>query len=114
MTRYQRAAVHDFGILYREAGPREAPVIVLLQGFPMSSHMFSNLIPLLADRFHGAPVGFRLALAHSERITAIISLNGNAYRASVGLPGVIHLSSIQDCLERTARSGGFWCSTTPS
>jgi pimeloyl-ACP methyl ester carboxylesterase len=118
-----------FRIFYREAGPKDAPAILLLHGFPTSSHMFRNLIPALADRYHvvapdlpgfgssdapdrkqfrytfanlaktidtftqtigleryaiyvfdyGAPVGLRLALAHSERITAIISQNGNAY-----------------------------------
>jgi len=116
-------------IFYREAGPKPAPHILLLHGFPTSSHMFRNLIPRLADRFHvvapdlpgfgfsdapdrkkyrytfeqlaktidnftqaigldhyaiyvfdyGAPVGLRLALAHPERITAIVSQNGNAY-----------------------------------
>ena len=124
--------VSDIGgnkIFYREAGSKTAPNILLLHGFPTSSHMFRNLIPLLADRYHviapdlpgfgfsdipdrknfhytfdnlartiddftqaigldryaiyvfdyGAPVGFRLALAHPERITAIISQNGNAY-----------------------------------
>jgi pimeloyl-ACP methyl ester carboxylesterase len=116
-------------IFYREAGPKTAANILLLHGFPTSSHMFRNLIPLLADRYHviapdlpgfgfsdvpdgrtfrytfenlaknidrftqamgldryaiyvfdyGAPVGLRLALAHPERVTAIISQNGNAY-----------------------------------
>jgi pimeloyl-ACP methyl ester carboxylesterase len=127
--RYQQATVDDSKIFYREAGPRSAPTILLLHGFPTSSHMFRNLIPALADRYHvvapdlpgfgfsdapnrnrfrytfenlakvidsftqttglknyaiyvfdyGAPVGLRLALAHPERITAIISQNGNAY-----------------------------------
>lgn len=129
MTTYQHAIVDDSRIFYREAGPKDAPTILLLHGFPTSSHMFRNLIPLLADRFHvvapdlpgfgfsdapdrarfrytfenlskvigrltrtiglercaiyvfdyGAPVGFRLALADPERITAIVSQNGNAY-----------------------------------
>lgn len=129
MTTYQRATVDGSSIFYREAGPKSASTILLLHGFPTSSHMFRNLIPLLADRFHvvapdlpgfgfsdapdrarfrytfenlakvmdrftqtlglgryalyvfnyGAPVGFRLALAHPERITAIVSQNGNAY-----------------------------------
>src|SRR5215467_10763146 len=129
MTRYQFAKVDGIKIFYREAGSKTAPTILLLHGFPTSSHMFRNLIPLLADRYHvvapdlpgfgfsdvpdrkrfrytfenlsttigdfaqtiglnryaiyvfdyGAPVGFRLALAHPERITAIISQNGNAY-----------------------------------
>jgi len=129
MTRYQHAIVNGSKIFYREAGPKTAPTILLLHGFPTSSHMFRNLIPTLADRYHviapdlpgfgfsdvpdrrqflytfenlakvidtftqtiglerygiyvfdyGAPVGFRLALAHPERVTAIISQNGNAY-----------------------------------
>jgi pimeloyl-ACP methyl ester carboxylesterase len=129
MTKYQHAIVDGFKIFFREAGEKTAPTILLLHGFPTSSHMFRNLIPALADRFHvvapdlpgfgfsdapdrksfrytfehlaqvidgftqaigleryaiyvfdyGAPVGLRLALAHPERITAIISQNGNAY-----------------------------------
>ncbi len=116
-------------MFYREAGPAGAPKLLLLHGFPSSSHMFRDLIPLLADRFHiiapdlpgfgrsdmpsrsafnytfdhiadvvdrftetvgfdryaiyvfdyGAPTGFRLAVRHPDRITAIISQNGNAY-----------------------------------
>ena len=129
MIRYQYAAVDGIKIFYREAGSKTAPTILLLHGFPTSSHMFRNLIPALADRYHvvapdlpgfgfsdapdrkrfgytfetlamligsftqtigldrfaiyvfdyGAPVGLRLALAHSDRITAIISQYGNAY-----------------------------------
>jgi len=129
MTTYQRALANGHAVFYREAGPKDAPTIILLHGFPTSSHMFRNLIPALADRYHlvapdlpgfgfsdapdrkafpytfanianvvdqftqaigldryaiyifdyGAPVGLRLALAHPERITAIISQNGNAY-----------------------------------
>jgi pimeloyl-ACP methyl ester carboxylesterase len=129
MTSYQHAIVDGFKIFYREAGSKTAPTILLLHGFPTSSHMFRNLIPALADRYHviapdlpgfgfsdapdrkrfpytfehlanvinsftevkgldryaiyvfdyGAPVGLRLALAHPERITAVISQNGNAY-----------------------------------
>jgi pimeloyl-ACP methyl ester carboxylesterase len=129
MISYKHAAVDGHRIFYREAGPETAPTILLLHGFPTSSHMFRNLIPELADRYHvvapdllgfgfsdapdrkqfrytfenlakvidsftrsislerfaiyvfdyGAPVGFRLALARPERITAIISQNGNAY-----------------------------------
>lgn len=116
-------------LFYREAGQADAPVILLLHGFPTSSHMFRDLIPQLARKYrviapdlpgfgfttvpaarnyrytfdslaktigafvdalgltryaiyvfdYGAPVGFRLALAHPERISAIISQNGNAY-----------------------------------
>jgi len=129
MIRYKHALVDGHKIFYREAGPPSAPAVLLLHGFPTSSHMFRNLIPALADSYHvvapdlpgfgfsdapdrkqfpytfgnlarvidaftqtigltrfaiyvfdyGAPVGFRLALAHPERITAIISQNGNAY-----------------------------------
>jgi len=129
MIRYQRALVDGQQIFYREAGSKDAPAVLLLHGFPTSSHMFRNLIPVLADRFHvvapdlpgfgfsdapdrnsfsytfenlaktidkftqvvglnryaiyvfdyGAPVGFRLALANPQKITAIISQNGNAY-----------------------------------
>jgi pimeloyl-ACP methyl ester carboxylesterase len=129
MIKYQNATVDGHKIFYREAGSKAAPAILLLHGFPTSSHMFRNLIPDLADHYHvvapdlpgfgfsdapdrkqfrytfenlantldnftqtidlerfaiyvfdyGAPVGLRLALAHPERITAIISQNGNAY-----------------------------------
>ena len=129
MITYQHATVNDNKIFYREAGSKTAPSILLLHGFPTSSHMFRNLIPALAERYHvvapdlpgfgfsdqpdrkqflytfenlaktiasfteaigidrfaiyvfdyGAPVGLRLALAHPERITAVISQNGNAY-----------------------------------
>ncbi|MBN3766987.1 alpha/beta hydrolase [Burkholderia sp. Ac-20365] len=126
---HRHADVDGFNVFYREAGPTGAPKLLLLHGFPSSSHMFRDLIPLLADRFHivapdlpgfgqsdmperkdfaytfdnlanvidrftevigfdryavyvfdyGAPTGFRLALKHPERVTAIISQNGNAY-----------------------------------
>ena len=123
---YRSADVDGFHIFYREAGPAGAPKLLLLHGFPSASHMFRDLIPLLADRWHiiapdfpgfgksdmpprgctfdriahtidrftevvgfdryavyvfdyGAPTGFRLAVKHPDRITAIISQNGNAY-----------------------------------
>jgi pimeloyl-ACP methyl ester carboxylesterase len=129
MVIYQKAAFDGSNIFYREAGPKDACGLLLLHGFPTSSHMFRNLIPALADRYrvvapdlpgfgfsdapdrknfrytfenlakvigrftesiglkqfaiyvfdYGAPVGLRLALAHPERIRAIISQNGNAY-----------------------------------
>ena len=129
VTHYRTATVDGVEIFYREAGPANGPTIVLLHGFPTSSHMFRNLIPLLADRYHviapdypgfglsaapdhtkfeysfghyadlmdsllqqlgvqryamyvmdyGAPVGYRLALKHPERVTALIVQNGNAY-----------------------------------
>lgn len=79
----------DLDIFYREAGPKDAPAVLLLHGFPTSSQMFRNLIPVLADRYrvvapdyvqdYGAPVGYRLAVAHPERVTAIVVQNGNAY-----------------------------------
>lgn len=126
---YKTIVVEDKSIFYREAGNQESPTIMLLHGFPSSSHMFRELIPLLSESYHviapdllgfglsdcpnhkefsytfdnlayyinlftqkfnlsrytiyvfdyGAPVGFRLALANPEKITGIISQNGNAY-----------------------------------
>jgi len=52
MIRYQHATVDGMKIFYREAGSKTAPTILLLHGFPTSSHMFRNLIPALADRYH--------------------------------------------------------------
>src|SRR5512141_1195574 len=49
---YRTARIDGRDIFYREAGPRDAPVVLLLHGFPTSSHMFRNLIPALADEFH--------------------------------------------------------------
>jgi uncharacterized protein (DUF427 family) len=49
---YRSADVDGFKIFYREAGPADAPKLLLLHGFPSASHMFRDLIPLLADRFH--------------------------------------------------------------
>jgi pimeloyl-ACP methyl ester carboxylesterase len=128
-TNMRYATVHGIRIFYREAGRPDAPTILLLHGFPTSSHMYRLLIPLLASRYrviapdmpgfgfteapsrqhyqytfdnvartmnafietlaiteyalqvfdYGAPVGFRLALAHPNRVNAIVSQNGNAY-----------------------------------
>lgn len=52
MTTYRNANVDGAKIFYREAGPKNAPTLLLLHGFPTSSHMFRNLIPELADRYH--------------------------------------------------------------
>src|SRR6266446_4591517 len=52
MTHYQTLKVDGVNIFYREAGPADAPVVLLLHGFPTSSHMFRNLISALADRYH--------------------------------------------------------------
>jgi pimeloyl-ACP methyl ester carboxylesterase len=129
VTHHRTATIDGVKIFYREAGPSAAPVVLLLHGFPTSSHMFRNLIPALADRYrviapdypgygqsempdrakfaytfdrfaelvdglldaigvkayamyvmdYGAPVGWRLALKHPERITGLIVQNGNAY-----------------------------------
>jgi pimeloyl-ACP methyl ester carboxylesterase len=126
---YRSVKVDGFNIFYRQAGPADVPVLLLLHGFPSASHMFRDLIPKLSDQFrviapdlpgfgqsdmpertkfsytfdniarvvdrfteviglgrfaiyvfdYGAPTGFRLAVRHPERITAIISQNGNAY-----------------------------------
>ncbi|MGW2060167.1 alpha/beta fold hydrolase [Streptomyces sp. NPDC001937] len=126
---HRTATVNGLEVFYREAGDPKAPDVVLLHGFPTSSHMFRQLIPALADRYHviapdhigfgqsampalenfpytfealtkvtsgllqhlgidrfamyvqdyGAPIGWRLALQAPDRITAIISQNGNAY-----------------------------------
>src|SRR5262249_40913896 len=129
MVHYRSIETGGHHVFYREAGQPENPAILLLHGFPTSSHMFRDLIPLLADRYrvvaldlpgfgntvspprgqfnytfdnlthvmgefvdaidlsrfalyvfdYGAPVGFRLFVKHPDRITAIISQNGNAY-----------------------------------
>jgi pimeloyl-ACP methyl ester carboxylesterase len=129
MVHYRTVETGAHRVFYREAGKPGNPAVLLLHGFPTSSHMFRDLIPLLADRFHvvapdlpgfgntvspprgqfdysfdnlarvigefveavdlaryaiyvfnyGAPTGFRLAVKHPDRVTAIISQNGNAY-----------------------------------
>ncbi|MBN9377483.1 MAG: alpha/beta hydrolase [Chlamydiales bacterium 38-26] len=133
-TSYHTMPIDGIDIFYREAGEKDKPTIVLLHGFPSSSHMFRNLIPELAKDYHviapdypgfghsgnpdhkkfaytfdkfaelmdkllislkidkyamyvfdyGAPVGFRLFMKHPEKITAIISQNGNAYDEGLG------------------------------
>jgi pimeloyl-ACP methyl ester carboxylesterase len=127
--RYRTTEIDGIRVFYREAGRSDAPTVVLLHGFPTSSHMFRNLIPALQHRYrviapdypgfghsdapdrarfrytfanltdvtdallqrlnvdryalyvmdYGAPVGYRLALKHPERVTALVVQNGNAY-----------------------------------
>lgn len=129
VVHHRKVNVNGLGVFYRESGPAGAPTILLLHGYPTSSHMFRNLIPILNKKYHiiapdlpgfgntdladrttytytfenlaktmqgfidelglkrfaiyvfdyGAPTGFRLALANPEKITGIISQNGNAY-----------------------------------
>jgi pimeloyl-ACP methyl ester carboxylesterase len=133
-VRYRTVVVEGVEVFYREAGPGEAPVLLLLHGFPTSTQMFRDLMPRLADRYrviapdypgfghsampdrarfaytfedlariierfteaigiqryalyvmdYGAPIGYRMALAHPERITALIVQNGNAYEEGLG------------------------------
>ena len=133
MTRYNNISIDDINIFYREAGSPDAPAVILLHGYPTSSHMYRNLIPELSpdyrviapdypgfghsdmpsrDQFdysfdnyarlmeqfldrvgvekfavyvfdYGAPVGFRLFAKDPERVTAIISQNGNAYEDGI-------------------------------
>jgi pimeloyl-ACP methyl ester carboxylesterase len=142
-THYLSINVDGVRIFYREAGNPKAPALLLLHGFPSSSHMYRNLIPLLADRYrvvapdlpgfgfsdapdraqfkytfenltkvmnrftevvgmdryavyvfdYGGPIGLRMALAHPERIAAIISQNGNAYEEGLG-PGFDRLRKV--------------------
>jgi pimeloyl-ACP methyl ester carboxylesterase len=133
-TSIHRVEADGVTVFYREAGPADAPVVVLLHGFPTSSFQYRELMPRLADRYrviapdlpgfgftevpasrgyvytfdalahtierftdalkltryalyvfdYGAPTGFRLAMAHPERVTAIVSQNGNAYEEGLG------------------------------
>jgi pimeloyl-ACP methyl ester carboxylesterase len=146
VTLYRTVTVGDVKVFYREAGDPKKPTLLLLHGFPTSSHMFRNLIPLLADRYHviapdypgfgfsdapdrtqfkytfghltevvdaftktlglnryamyifdyGAPIGLRLALAHPERVTAIISQNGNAYEEGLSASFAGRLKASQE------------------
>jgi len=132
--RYHTMTVDGVEVFYREAGPKAAPAVLLLHGFPTSSHMFRDLIPRLADKYHviapdypgfgysgapdhgafaytferyativdkmlqqrevsryaiyvmdyGAPVGFRLATMHPDRVSAFLVQNGNAYDEGIG------------------------------
>lgn len=128
-VQHRTVKIDGLDIFYREAGPQDAPTVLLLHGFPTSSHMFRHLIPQLATRYHvvapdypgfgyssappvtefeytfdnlarvvdkfvnrvglesyslylmdyGAPVGYRLAVQHPERVDSLIVQNGNAY-----------------------------------
>jgi pimeloyl-ACP methyl ester carboxylesterase len=134
VTHVKRVQADGMSVFYREAGPADAPVVLLLHGFPTSSFQYRELIPRLADKYrviapdlpgfgftevpaerkyvytfdslaktieafvealglkkyalyvfdYGAPTGFRLAMAHPERVTAIVSQNGNAYEEGLG------------------------------
>jgi pimeloyl-ACP methyl ester carboxylesterase len=134
ITSIRKVEADGVQVFYREAGDPQAPVVLLLHGFPSSSFMYRELIPRLADRHrvvapdlpgfgftevpekrkytytfdslaatvnsfteaikinryalyvfdYGAPTGFRLAMAHPERVTAIVSQNGNAYEEGLG------------------------------
>ena len=134
LVSHHRIEADGVQVFYREAGPQDAPVILLLHGFPASSFQYRELMPCLADRFrviapdlpgfgftevpperayhytfaslartiyaftqalklsryamyvfdYGAPTGFRLALMAPERVTAIVSQNGNAYEEGLG------------------------------
>jgi pimeloyl-ACP methyl ester carboxylesterase len=133
-TSIRRVEADGVTVFYREAGPANSPVVLLLHGFPTSSFQYRELIPRLADRYrvitpdlpgfgftevpeqrrykysfdalaatvlaftdalqlksyalyvfdYGAPIGFRLAMARPERVTAIVSQNGNAYEEGLG------------------------------
>jgi len=134
VTSIHRVDVDGLRVFYREAGPANAPAVMLLHGFPTSSFQFRELIPRLANRYHviapdlpgfgftevpaerqyrytfdalaetiaaftdalqlnryalyvfdyGAPIGFRIAMTRPERVTAIVSQNGNAYEEGLG------------------------------
>jgi pimeloyl-ACP methyl ester carboxylesterase len=133
-VRYRTATVDGLSIYYREAGPKDAPTILLLHGFPSSSRMFEPLLQRLSDKYHlvapdypgfghsdapdpakfpytfdhiatiiddfiklkgmrhytlylqdyGGPVGFRLALAHPERVNSLIIQNAVAHEDGLG------------------------------
>jgi pimeloyl-ACP methyl ester carboxylesterase len=134
MITYNTVKVDGLDIFYREAGSKDSPTILLLHGFPTSSHMFRNLISMLEDEFHlvapdypgygnssmpvvdeieysfdhlaevmdhfldvlnlkkyslyvfdyGAPIGYRIASKHPDRVEALIVQNGNAYEEGLG------------------------------
>jgi pimeloyl-ACP methyl ester carboxylesterase len=150
VTRHRKVRIGGLDIFYREAGRPDAPALLLLHGFPTSSHMFRHLIPALADRYrvvapdypgfgyssfpersaftysfaalaetmagftdavglsryalyiqdYGAPVGLRLALLRPERVTALVTQNGNAYEEG--------LSALWDPLR------AYWADPSPA
>jgi pimeloyl-ACP methyl ester carboxylesterase len=154
VTYHRTVSVSDGKVFYREAGDPKKPALLLLHGFPSSSHMFRDLIPLLADSYHviapdypgfgfsdapertsfnytfehltevmdefaqtvglnryamyifdyGAPIGLRLALAHPERVTAIISQNGNAYEEGLSAGFAGRLKASRESSEQQART----------
>lgn len=158
---YKTVTLDGLEIFYREAGPQDGPVVLLLHGFPTSSQMFRNLIPALADKYrviapdypgfghsdmpsrddfvytfdnlakviddfteklglksyalyvqdYGAPIGYRLAVAHPERVTAIVVQNGNAYNEGLESefwkPVKAYWEAPQDASKRDALRGAL-------
>ncbi len=159
-TTYHSVSIEGTRLFYREAGPRHAPVVLRLHGFPSSSRMFAALIPLLADRYHlvapdypgfghsdapdpehfaytfdhiaalierltemlglgryalfvqdyGGPVGFRLALAHPERVTALVIQNAVAHEEGLGSLWEIRRAYWQDRAAHEAKLRENWIS----
>ena len=62
VTHYRTTTIEGISVFYREAGPADAPVVLLLHGFPTSSHMFRNLIPILAERYHVIAPDYRASV----------------------------------------------------
>lgn len=75
-TRYGFQQVDEVEVFYREAGPSDAPAILLLNGFPTASHMFRDLIPLLSNRFRlVAPDRSQgIVITHSSKSLSVIQL----------------------------------------
>jgi|SRR5215472_7665747 len=83
-TFYRTIQIDGLSIFYREAGKKDAPTILFLHGVPSSSRMFEPLFSRLADRYHGGPVGFRMALLHPDRINALIVQDAVAHNEGLG------------------------------
>jgi len=64
---YRTAPVDGLKVFYREAGDPNAPTVLLLHGFPTSSHMFRDLIPALADRYHVGHLTYRASASPTRR-----------------------------------------------